>query len=175
MKKLLLVCFVIFGMALSSCTVSIATDPLQTTSEQGGDQDGIGARGTITVRGREIPSEGQVWPEIRDGEQSYVMLPLAEVLKAMGATVVWQSDSTATVTFGDGVYVLNTQDTTFKKEGQDCNALIPAPGSTMICRTVEGVFYVDSITFMTVTMWIGMPMRVIVHAERLAVEIVDSE
>ena len=68
------------------------------------------------------------------------MVPLVEVLEALGAEIQWVNDCTAKIIFKGKQYSLNTGTAELIQEENQANCLIPAPGSSVHYQVVDGVF-----------------------------------
>lgn len=84
----------------------------------------------------------------------YALLPLCEVLVALGAEVQWKNDSKATIVFGDESYTLNTRKVSFVEDSSDTELMTLAPGQTHIHYVcVDEELFLDNTTVSTIIMF----------------------
>lgn len=113
------------------------------TANNSGDDQKMDNNCKLFVRGVEIAAGHHV---ALNFEQRYAELPLIAIVKALGAKVEWKNETTATITFDDEEYVLNTAENSLIKAGRTANILIVAPGAThgSYFQVIEGEFVADS-------------------------------
>ena len=68
---------------------------------------------------------------------NYASLPLTEVMKGLGAKLIWVDDSTAELTYNEKKYILSLADSTLIEDGRDFNILIVPPGGKKRTLTIS--------------------------------------
>lgn len=91
---------------------------------------------------------------------SSVVIPFVDVIEALGARVEKKSNTIFQITHNGEEYILNTEAATLIKETSNINCIIPTPGGTVFYQVVEGEFLLDYITFRTVTMIMGLSVKI---------------
>ena len=90
----------------------------------------------LVVNGKELSGT----PAFLNKDQGYAVLPLVLVLKELGATVTWQSDTVATVILDGETYRLDGENFSLVKGGLEL--LLPAPGDdNYVCEWTDGELF----------------------------------
>ncbi len=109
----------------------------------------------LVVNGKDITSENYVMLT-----QDDVYLPFTAILEALGAELLWQSDTTAKISFDGKKYLLTTTDCSLIEEGGDFNFLLIPPGGIHRYWTIENEFIVDDTMMQSVFILMEKDIRV---------------
>ncbi len=154
MKKVILVCFSLLIVLVTSCGNNVDIKNYD--------------KYKIIVCGTEVEDCGYYvdMPE----HSGYAMLPLDSILESLGADVEWNNRFKARVIFNDKVYNLNTRKLSFIEEGVDGNCIVPAPGQNGIYHaSYDGVFLLDQTTVNTLVRYMGIRLRFDVDTDKLLI------
>lgn len=140
MKKILIILLAaLLTLSLAACDpleLPISSDP---TEEAATTYDNNCA---LIINGVELSSAHYVH---LDHEWCYAELPLAAVVEALGATVEWDSDTTARITYHDSHYKLDVSKNSLVKNGNLFNMIATPPGEPYGFHQMIGTeFVVDS-------------------------------
>ena len=123
MKKILIILLAaLLTLSLAACDpleLPISSDP---TEEAATTYDN---NCTLILNGVELSSAHYVHI---DYEWRYAELPLTAVVEALGATVEWDSDTTARITYRDSLYKLDVSKNSLVKKGNRFNVIALPPG-----------------------------------------------
>ena len=146
---------IVLGALLLCCTLvlclqALAPDPIYAHFEQ--------KEATLTVQGQEIDADGAYvykgfefrYPDNRlipvplVQSASYAKLPMIATLQALGISVEWQDEHTATLTYAQKSLILDLETQTVTEPGKDDTWVHVAAGHFVCVReTVDGDLLVD--------------------------------
>ena len=173
MKKSRILCLgIIVILLLSACgthrsssmstitpTAVIPTEPAVTPAQSEPSAtpkiEKIEANCRLVVNGEDITSGNYVMIT-----QDDVYLPFTAILEALGAEVLWQSDTTAKISYDGKKYLLTTTDCSLIEEGGDFNFLLIPPGGIHRYWTIENEFVVDDTMMQSVFILMEKDIRV---------------
>lgn len=140
---------ILLGALLLCCTLvlclqALAPDPIYAHFEQ--------KEATLTVQGQEIDADGAYvyegfefrYPDNRlipmplVQSASYVKLPMIATLQALGISVEWQDEHTATLTYEDKTLILDLEKQTVTESGKDDTWVHAAAGHSVRVRERAG-------------------------------------
>lgn len=138
MKKifLLLIVFVVLS-TWWSCRIDDTYDV--TTTGTTNVSDNINSSFTLFVNNKEVFTE---YVKV-DHEENSVHLPLIAIVKALGYTVTWDSDTEATITCGEKIYLLNIDKVSLYEVGGNRNFLGPIYGGKIFREFTGNDYIVD--------------------------------
>ncbi len=84
-------------------------------------------------------------------------LPVSLIFEALGATVVWESDMSATIDYMDQTYYLDTYNCYLGNNG---NYIMGAPGGYLTWYKVPYELYLDSLNYAETMKFLGFPVKV---------------
>lgn len=89
--------------------------------------------------------------------KKYAVLPLTEVFKGLGYSVEWMNNNTAYIVVDENRYILELNgEASLKKDSDDCNLIIPPPGSTTFySQIIENELILDSDTIRSILFFMG--------------------
>ena len=140
---------ILLGALLLCCTLvlclqALAPDPIYAHFEQ--------KEATLTVQGQEIDADGAYvyegfefrYPDNRlipmplVQSASYVKLPMIATLQALGISVEWQDEHTATLTYEDKTLILDLEKQTVTESSKDDTWVHAAAGHSVRVRERAG-------------------------------------
>ncbi len=124
----------------------------------------------LLVNGKDIAPENYVkFYKVKN----YALLPFNAILKELGASTQWQTETTAIITLNGVKYTLDAEKCTLKSEGSDTNLLVPlvAPGNTLpgdipMFTTYNGEFVLDNHTTQGALKALGFNHKVTVNYDK---------
>ena len=149
-------------------TSTASPTPTQSESKTNTGDDKMDNNCKLIVKGKDITAGNHVKLNY---EKKYAELPLTAVIKELGAKVEWQSKTTAKITFGGKVYILDTTKKSLLADGSTFNLIIPAPGSTLYCQAIDNEFILDSVNLKSVVLMMGTTIMIKIDYEKANVSI----
>ena len=125
-------------------TSEMLTNQTEMADEIGEDDD-MKNNCRLIVNGRDISSESYVFLK---HDERYAELPLTAIVKALGASVEWKSETVAIILHNEKEYVLDTDQYSLVQKGGNAleNFLAPPPGLTIgqNGKIIKGEFVISS-------------------------------
>jgi len=123
----------------------------------------------LLVNGKDIATEYYV---NFDNIKNYTLLPFTAILKELGATVKWQTETTATITLKGVKYNLDAEKGTLTEEGTDKNLLIALENENTIPADIpmftiyDGEFILDNYTVQGALKALGFNHKVTINYDK---------
>ncbi len=123
-----------------------------------------GEKGMLIVEGTTITSNTIVYYE-------YAAVSVCDVLSALGFVLTWDNESVVSFYCNDEKYIISIPEKTLVRDGENCNYLLPAPGSqNYICDVVDGELIVDNNTLLSLfNVFIKYPVYIEFDSENASV------
>ena len=123
----------------------------------------------LLVNGKDIAPEYYV---NFDAIKNYTLLPFTAILEELGATVKWQTDTTAVITLNGVKYNLDAEKCTLKEDGTEHNLLVALeneealPIDIPMFKTYNGEFILDNYTTQGALKALGFNHKVTVNYDK---------
>ncbi len=154
--KTLFIIFITMLLFLTACTNASNVNPTKNTTqsiEQTTDNNSTPSEveALIYVNGEMLQNKNTALIT-----SDFIEIPFVCVFEALGANVIWESDSKATISYKDDSYILDLESLTLcKSESPNFNFLIGRYGGTFILHAGNKELIVDSDIFISLLEALG--------------------